>query len=215
MVDFDYGKGIEPGSWAYNDLLAVRKGSYSHELMPKYPALVVDVGAHVGSFSEWALDYSGDCCVVSFEPHPESFATLKKNLKNRNRCVTLPFAVSNDFDNHAILNEGMYTPGESSLHDIGQQANGFTYVQSVRLDQILQAPPDILKIDTEGHEIQVLEGLGDLINGTRYVAMEIHRQEDAPVIDRMLQAAGLFPYEIQWIAEHRAIAKYCRLWGVL
>ena len=51
-------------------------------------------------------------------------------------------------------------------------------VKSVRLDNVLFVKNfqkvDLLKIDTEGHELEVLKGLGKKIQKVKYILIEFH-----------------------------------------
>lgn len=108
--------------------------------------IFVDIGASIGYFSlQIAKNIGKEGHVYAFEPAPERFATLKKNI-NINDCnniTPINAAVTDKNDNVSIIERG----------DSSQ------VVQGVRLEQKLETSPDIIKIDTEGHELKTLRGM--------------------------------------------------------
>lgn len=135
--------------------------------------LVVDCGANIGEF---ALACAAEgATVLAFEPDPREFAALVANAETMpgiqpfhcalwNAAGTLPFFDKND-------------TGDSSLIDPGG-SEGAIMVDTVRLDSIdaLPAAPHrirLLKVEAEGGEPEVLEGCGDLLARTDYVAADL------------------------------------------
>ncbi len=207
---FDFGE-IQKGSWAWNDLWGILNGGYHHEKMPKDPKTIVDVGANIGAFTVWAAKHFPDAQVRAFEPHPGAFKLLQKNTEGLLNVTLFPYAVSN-VQGTGVLYTGQYTFGESSFHDIGQQTKDAHPVPKRRLDDMMNAP-DILKIDTEGHELQVLEGCSFWPGGfddVQFLAIEIHRREDEEPVNRELGRYGLLPVERQVDAPDRIVVRYAR-----
>jgi len=136
---------------------------------------VVDVGAHVGDVAERLLDCG--CQVFAFEPFPASFATLQHRLGGRANFTAAPVAIG-AADGEGQLNiaavatdtEGLDPSLFHSLvdHPLGTSV-GFTETLPVQirslasLRQTGEIPGQIglLKIDTEGADIEVINGLGE------------------------------------------------------
>lgn len=127
----------------------------------------VDVGANIGYYSLLAAaQIGGDGLIFAFEPDPDNYALLKKNLAlNGLDCVdAVPSGLSNcdrianifcsatNFGDHRIYDDG----SERSSKPISL-INGSDYLRP-KVDQI-----DLLKIDTQGAECQVIEGLLPLL----------------------------------------------------
>lgn len=127
---------------------------------------VIDVGAYVGDWSRTVLEQHPDVHLHAFEPSPESFATLEKNLAGTgaipvrmalsDRAGTMPFHVYPG----AMLLDGFYDrrpdhPGAVTIE-----------VPTVRLDAYCAergiTHVDYVKIDTEGAELLVLRGASGL-----------------------------------------------------
>ena len=125
-----------------------------------------DVGANVGFFGLIAARVVGDAGVVyAFEPIPHIAAQARANAESNNltNLEVLEVAVS-DRDDSAPLIVTTH-PGGATLSgaDAGDDALHEVEVRTVRLDTLVEAgtirPPNAVKIDVEGVEVEVLEGL--------------------------------------------------------
>lgn len=74
---------------------------------------------------------------------------------------------------------------------------GYRDVEAVTLDDLtrLYGTPDFIKIDTEGHESQVLAGGVDTLLTRPAFVIEIHSQENGAAVRHSLNAADL-PYQV-------------------
>jgi FkbM family methyltransferase len=129
--------------------------------------IAVDIGAHIGYYTRLLADLVGTSGrVLAFEPNPENFEVLKKNMsgdKYRNvelfnyavgeREGILPLYVSPGNSNHSLI-QG-YTQAESVIE-----------VRVVSLDSFLQergiGQIGFVKSDTEGAEPLVLAGMKNI-----------------------------------------------------
>jgi FkbM family methyltransferase len=80
--------------------------------------VILDIGANVGSFAAWALQRWPGCHVHCYEPLPDNFALLKKNLAPvEGKSVSLyNFAVGNP--ELTRLHLGRNNCGEASFYDM-------------------------------------------------------------------------------------------------
>ena len=121
--------------------------------------VIIDIGAHIGSFSVWAAQQAVSGRVLSFEPDPENYALLEEN-KNLN-----------DLTNLSIVNSAVAeTRGQarfftSDYHNMTHSffeegVRGNSLVDTLSLADILQEygleKVHYLKIDAEGAEYQIL-----------------------------------------------------------
>lgn len=134
--------------------------------------VILDVGAHTGSYTISAMVANPNSKVISFEPHYLNFARLALNLR------------ANGFDPLDIYmvaasdrNESVYfqVPKDLGYHSsggkIGSHLESKTYdgywINSISLDSFLigeaKDSVDLVKIDTEGHELNVLQGMSEII----------------------------------------------------
>lgn len=123
----------------------------------------IDVGANSGIYSVLA---SGVCGAKSycFEPVPETFVRLKRNLLENNisdRVVVRNVGVSN---NAGLL---FFTLEDDSKNRVNKEGRGLK-VEAVRLDDIeFSGEQLVLKCDVEGWEMNVLGGAVDLFESGR------------------------------------------------
>jgi FkbM family methyltransferase len=132
-----------------------------------------DVGANVGKFAKEVLNAYPQAQGYLFEPNPSSYQKLQSNhelssAKKFNygcgeRNEVLKFYDRSDIDgsSHASL----YSEVISSIH---KKSLVEIQVEIIALDSFCKnmqiSNIDFLKIDTEGHELAVLKGAGDLIS---------------------------------------------------
>ena len=126
----------------------------------------VDVGASTGWFAVPFAMRGRE--VIAFECNPRAIQRLKDNCALNNVSITL-------FENAASNKAGPVTfthnprwplTSGGSLERVAANKASET-VTAVRLDDVIDAPVALLKIDVEGHEISVLEGAERLIAASR------------------------------------------------
>ena len=113
--------------------------------------VILDIGANVGSFAAWALKRWPGAHVHCYEPLPDNFALLKRNLGQfEGRSVSLHnFAVGDPSLTRLYL--GRNNCGEASFYDIGEQTTDTVEVETRAPSALPKA--HIVKIDTEGSEV--------------------------------------------------------------
>lgn len=137
--------------------------------------VAVDIGAHHGEIAEHLLDagYS----VIAFEPFPASFAKLEANLRTQSNFLAYPWAIG-EADRtgrlHLAVDAGGRGGDVSLFHTLVPHATD----DNLRFAETLEVPvhslgrlvsdgtiPErigLLKIDTEGSDLEVMRGLGSL-----------------------------------------------------
>jgi FkbM family methyltransferase len=159
---------------------------------------VYDIGADLGFFSLVAARFTGPAGrVESFEAVPASAAAVRANARLNgfaDRIAIHNVAVSDRAGRGTVL-----IPGEHSwahLADRGRQdAHRYTAVEidTVILDDEIDAgrlpPPDVIKLDVEGSEIAVLEGLARTLRA-RPVAIICELHETNAEVLTLLAEAG-------------------------
>ena len=158
----------------------------------------VDVGANIGHMtSVMAFKAGPSGRVVAVEPHPGLFQELTFNvdvwsrMENSAPIVARRLALSNRNGNGrlSVPDEFRQNRGLSSLMSEGAspEPNLFSCdVETSTLDRLLgPGRPNIalLKIDCEGHELQVLEGAEGFVTrgGIRDIVFEEHKPPPTPV----------------------------------
>jgi FkbM family methyltransferase len=122
-----------------------------------------DVGANVGFFTILGARLVGPSGkVVAFEPHPANVEALRTNVEANlfENVVVVPKAVS------ASSGERLLDVRSAALAKLVEDRSGAGLAERVpatSIDDFVSAPggliPDVLKIDVEGHEVEVLSGM--------------------------------------------------------
>lgn len=135
----------------------------------KSDSIFVDVGAHIGYYSDIASEIIKDGWIYAFEPWPENFKLLKKNVKKKFPSTLLSFC------NAAVGSEGktdfMYecktNTGDHQAYESKIDKRESIETKFLRLDSALSTNKiDFLKIDTQGFEVEVLKGAKELIENS-------------------------------------------------
>jgi FkbM family methyltransferase len=128
-----------------------------HLLKPE--DIFVDVGANIGSYTILASAVSG-AKSISFEPVPTTFRHLKNNVavNNIESLVELKNAGVGKEKGSLSFTSG-YDTMNHVITDSSHANSGNILVDIVTLDEVLaERIPVLMKIDTEGFEMSVLEG---------------------------------------------------------
>ena len=144
---------------------------------------VIDVGANQGQFAIAASKGYPQANIYSFEPLPETFLVLKKNVGEYDRIKSFNTALGSeqgviDFykNNHSHASSALpvstFQKNQLPETSITQKIQ----VPVERLDRIadklvLEAPV-LLKLDVQGFEKQVLEGSSGIINKIDFLVFE-------------------------------------------
>jgi FkbM family methyltransferase len=104
--------------------------------------------------------------VFAFEPSPDNFALLKQNVEENGykNVVLIPKAVSDKTATARLLIDRASSGGHS-LSAFRDSAD-FVEVETVSLDEYFDSRPeriDVLKIDAEGAEMAILNGMHRLL----------------------------------------------------
>jgi len=122
--------------------------------------IVVDVGANIGYYT--LLMAKNNSHVFSYEPEPQNFALLQKNvmINDFSSKVNLYNKAVSNFNGNAKLVLSEHTTGQHKLDN-----NRFgTRSIDVEVTKLELERIDFAKIDVEGAELHVLEGMKTLPN---------------------------------------------------
>jgi FkbM family methyltransferase len=118
----------------------------------------VDVGAHVGYFSVLAARCVGpDGAVFAVEPEARNLWLLRANLA-RNGCTNAVVVPSAAHSTPTWMSLALDETNRGG-HRLVPYGEAETNVWCVRLDDILPARVDVVKIDAQGYDHEILDGL--------------------------------------------------------
>lgn len=133
-------------------------------------ATVFDIGANVGSFSQELLKTNSDSLIFAFEPVKSTFEKLVNNKWSHSHISFHQLALGNT-DEKITIN--IYDEKDSVLNSLNPNAmckdngqkeeivvqRGDNFCAQYNISHI-----NLLKIDTEGFELNVLEGFSKMLN---------------------------------------------------
>jgi FkbM family methyltransferase len=126
--------------------------------------LIVDVGANVGDL----IHYFPNQRYIGFEPSPEEFKALEKNKNSNCEVFNLCIAEEEKQITFYISSAG----ADSSIY-LPLKLERIIEVQSRRLDELIDEPIKLLKIDAEGAEVEVIKGCKRLMGITQFIAIDL------------------------------------------
>ena len=156
--------------------------------------IVIDVGAHHGETIDFFNNNFSVEQIYSFEPNPEAVEILKKKISQNTKVYE--YALSN-IEGNSNLKIG-FLSSMSTMNEINSNSlysklkkiiialfyrkldiyKKTIIIKTIRLDQFLIKEKieqiDILKIDTEGFELNVLKGIGDKVKKVKLILCEHH-----------------------------------------
>ena len=134
----------------------------------------VDVGANIGHLAIEASLIVGDRgTVYAFEAHPTTEKFLRENIaiNNIENIIVGQFAVGHEFGWVSFSN--MRSDDMNRILNVGDREN-HVVVPMVRLEEFFSTEEiKLLKIDVEGFEKFVLEGLGNFLDNVDNVYFEV------------------------------------------
>lgn len=148
-----------------------------------YP-VVVDVGANIGTFSFWIYDHADK--IYAIEPAQENVDYMLQTIEENklDKISVVQRAVSDQsIVKHMVSN----TPATEGGWAISE--SGTTPVTCITLKEFIESRDipyvDLLKIDTEGHELNILGG--DLFPDEKVgtIIGETHGNNGPKIIERL------------------------------
>ena len=154
----------------------------------------IDVGAFKGKYTDLILKMNNNCKILMIEPQKKYYSFLKEKYNNNNQIEISRIGLSKKkelldlrVNKHEITStfskfneKNRYLNYKAILFDsnLKNMTTSFENVQVYPLSQILEEKNirsvDLIKIDTEGHEYEVLIGIQNFIKRIKYILIEFH-----------------------------------------
>ena len=166
--------------------------------------LMLDVGANVGLYSYASLPHSKG--VIAFEPHPD-MAQMLRHWGN-GKLTVMEIAASNTSGQTVLripVDHGREQTALSSIEatPLVKQMSSAGSIREVpikmaRIDDLNFPSVGFMKIDVEGHEVEVIEGARETIARCRPTLLveteERHRPGAPALVQKMLGELGYSGY---------------------
>lgn len=166
---------------------------------------VYDIGAHEGTWTAECKEVLPEASYYLFEAD-----TDKKSCLPTENTFFEVLSSTHGSDINYYKTKFQFTTGNSTYRELSQHFDGNNYYidtrKSCRLDRLAcekgLPQPDMIKLDTQGSELDILTGAGNLLANTKVVYMEvsIHQyNENAPLIGDVLafmKEHGFYMFDI-------------------
>jgi len=151
--------------------------------------VVLDIGANIGASAVYFASTCQNAQIFAFEPARDPFQLLQRNAKLSSRISPYIFGMFSA-DREVPLYKGGMDSVTGSVGDSAETgADSETVVlRSIRdwLTENAISAIDILKVDTEGCELPILNSLTDLLPAIKILHLEYHSESDRREMDRLL-----------------------------
>lgn len=165
------------------------------QYLPSGSLTIIDVGANVGLFSLYMKSIRQDCDIHCFEPVAQTRVLLQNNIADQPRITIYPYALSN-YNGSSLIGIHAANSGENSLKfnpaGAAQTEKIRVVDTSTAMNQIGLTYIDIMKIDTEGCEVEIIESLQAHLPYVGIIMLEYHTEDDRRRIDDLLHSHVLF-----------------------
>lgn len=149
----------------------VWSGIYEREAQVRPGDIVVDAGAHIGSFSLLVSDKARR--IIAFEPEPENFELLRLNAAPHGNIEAHRKALWSGTGEGKLYHNRSNSGGHSLLGPGGATDYALD-VDLVRLDEVVEEA-NFIKMDVEGAEIEALKGSSEILRSCHpVIVLEVH-----------------------------------------
>ena len=180
-----------PEPWVTPSLLTVLEG---HEYPPLpfesfAPRVIFDIGAHLGAAALFFAERYPGAAIHCFEPNPDTLAVLRHHPAALDR-ITVHGHGLGARARVAELFGGVYSTMQTSFlpNQENTQPVATVPIEEVAgvLERIPLSAPALVKLDTEGMELEILDGFGDHLSSIGVLYVEYHSDADRRAIDARL-----------------------------
>lgn len=169
--------------------------------------VVIDCGANIGELAFSFDNLNKKVKYFAFEPEPETFKCLSKNLSQFENMTTYNFALSNDEEtiDFFVDAEG----GNSSLEYFGTEKK--VTIDTKKIDSFKYEKVKLIKIEAEGHEESVIKGSLETLKRTEYVAVDYGPEKGVlqnPTISEVVNLLYRNQFQLISSSKHRQIGLF-------
>lgn len=159
------------------------------------PTRIIDIGANLGASAVLFHSQYPEAAIDCFEPNAANLEWLRANLATLPNVTLHPYGLFNE-DKETTLFHGRNQALQGSIFT---SAEVTTEGESIQLKDAREALTDcietdtLIKIDTEGCELPILERLTSAFDQLKIIYLEFHSEQDRIAIDALLAPThGLF-----------------------
>jgi len=144
---------------------------------------IIDIGSHIGVSVLYFKATYPNCKILAFEPNPNSFKILEENINinglNDIKLINKGISSNSKSKDFYIDNSNEKWESNSSLLKgswNGKENTKSIQIECTRLDEYVEdiQEIDMLKIDTEGTELDILNSHKNILHKVRNISVEYH-----------------------------------------
>jgi FkbM family methyltransferase len=152
-----------------------------HSFVKDKPKLVIDIGGNIGDYSEIIRSYYPLAEIHIFEPSSKNISFLKSRFSQHESINVVPAGVSNVSGSGLLYSDKPGSAGSSltkrRLEHFDRPFDVVEKVTTIRFadyweNELKRRPIDLVKIDVEGHELDVLQGFGQALTAVKALQFE-------------------------------------------
>jgi FkbM family methyltransferase len=162
--------------------------------LSKTEMTIVDVGAHVGVFTRYAKLQFPHAKMFCFEPDANSYALLSHNTSMLDGVKIFPYALGREereaeFLVHRTLSACNSLKPTCLPENIASKTKVKVKHAAEMLNSLELGTIDILKVDTEGAELDIFHALKEngVLDRVEQILLEFHSHQDRRDLDQLLE----------------------------
>ena len=162
----------------------------------------IDCGANWGYFLGKAIMANPNLSCWAIEPSARVFEDLKRmtNTIEQLGSVNLLNVAASSSQTTFVLNQSSFDSGTNHLSQPGRRDESMTHVNCITIDELQPPGKSLVKIDVEGHELEVLKGMSNLLSKAECIVLFEHWHDTTSALGpfaRYLRRFGYSIYQIQ------------------
>lgn len=171
LLNYFLGKG-------YGSISIQKEVHFVKKLNPE-AKVFIDVGGNIGNYSQELLENFKVGELHIFEPSKKNHLLLLERFKHNQKVTIKNLALFHISKKQKLFYEkegsGMASLSKRNLDHLDLDFNNFEMILSDRFDSYWKAynyPIDFMKIDVEGHELDVLKSTGSILKKIKIIQFE-------------------------------------------
>lgn len=154
------------------------------------PTQIIDIGANVGASAIFLRHNYPSVPIVCYEPAAENLEFLRENAKQAEPIEIVPCGLAGR-DGSARLYHGKMFQLQNSIYQ-NPEIDSTDYEEIKLLDAGTElssriVPGTLLKMDTEGCELEILTSITSRLNDLAIIFLEFHSESERREIDKLLE----------------------------
>jgi len=175
------------------------KKVYDHFFTPEKGFITLDVGANIGVYTLMAAKKVGsEGKVIAVEPESENYNLLMRNVRV-NKCkntVLIKMALSS-FEGKSQLYLSAFSGKHSLIAKGNKQVEVPVTTTTKLLNKLDVTKVDLMKIDTEGAELEVLKGSWEFLRAKKIFRIAIAAYHNPAELDDIRNYLRTYGYEVR------------------